>query len=188
MSANTLTRAAEMLECEAAILKESYNTLDGDWITCESVRDTHDEMLAVVAELRAMLTASPTPPEAPRWRPGDDIPENVLDATAAAIGAAYDCNRVWAAWQIGTMGPDDFSRVAEDGDRVAEIAGAALEAAHAVLAAPPEQAAQPADVARLVEAIDCRFRSGNGVPVERAVVPAAEWAALRAALAAKGGA
>lgn len=48
--------------------------------------------------------------------------------------------------------------------------------------------AQPADVARLVEAIDRRFRSSNGVAVERAVVPAAEWYPLCAALAAKGGA
>lgn len=46
--------------------------------------------------------------------------------------------------------------------------------------------AQPADVARLVEAIGRRFRSGNGVPVERAVVPAAEWAALREAIGVKG--
>lgn len=48
------------------------------------------------------------------------------------------------------------------------------------------QAAQPADVARLVEVIDRRFQSSKGVPVELAVVKAAEWATLRAALAAKG--
>ena len=100
-------------------------------------------MLAITeAAYAAMLAASPAPSESPQWQPGDDIPESVLDAVAAAIGDAYDCNRVWSAWQIGAMGPEDFSRVAEDGDRVAEIAGAALMAAHAVLPTPPEQAAQ----------------------------------------------
>lgn len=54
--------------------------------------------------------------------------------------------------------------------------------------APLEQAAQPADVARLVEAIDRRFRSGNGIEPEKVMIPATEWNALRAALAAKGGA
>lgn len=191
-----------------------------------------------------------------RWSPDDDLPDAVVDAVAEAIGGAYDCMRVWEAWSVGTMGPDDFQPVADDAGRVAEIARAALEAAHklGLIATPeapeqatppimdpsrddvfaePEQAAQPADVAqtiawarvhpdgsfagdllpdsqiedarkrsgawvpltrgapadvaRLVEAIDRRFRSSNGVAVERAVVPAAEWYPLCAALAAKGG-
>lgn len=54
--------------------------------------------------------------------------EAVMDAIAAALGEAYDCTRVWEAWSHGTMGPDDFSLVAEDGDRVAEIADAAIAA------------------------------------------------------------
>ncbi|WP_295537900.1 ASCH/PUA domain-containing protein [uncultured Pseudacidovorax sp.] len=36
-----------------------------------------------------------------------------------------------------------------------------------------------------IAAIDRRFQSGNGVPVDKAAVPAAEWAALRDALAAQ---
>lgn len=58
-----------------------------------------------------------------------DIPESVIDAVAEALGDAYDCTRVWSAWSCGTMGPDDFALVSEDGDRVAEIAGAAIGAA-----------------------------------------------------------
>ena len=45
-----------------------------------------------------------------------------------ALGDAYDCLRVWNAWSYGTMGPDDFSQVAEDSDRVAEIRNAAAVA------------------------------------------------------------
>lgn len=58
-----------------------------------------------------------------------ELPEAVVDAVAAALGnSAYDCTRVWSAWSYGTMGPDDFAPIAEDGDRVAEIARAALDA------------------------------------------------------------
>ena len=126
-------------------------------------------------------------PKTTEWQPGDEIPESVLDAVAAAIGDAYDCNRVWSAWSYGTMGPDDFSRVAEDGDRVAEIAGAALEAAHAVLTPPPgcAQAAQPADVALLQSALTAlEYHRDHTRPSAQteAVIEA-----LRAALAAKGG-
>lgn len=54
--------------------------------------------------------------------------EAVIEAVAGALGDAYDCGRTWAAWGVGTMGPDDFSLVAEDDDRVAEIADAAMAA------------------------------------------------------------
>jgi hypothetical protein len=38
-------------------------------------------------------------------------------------------------------------------------------------------------LAQLIAAIDMRFRSGNQVPVERAVLKAAEWEQIRALLA-----
>ena len=57
-----------------------------------------------------------------------EIPDSVTDAVAEALGEALDCTRVWEAWSYGTMGPDDFSTVAEDGGRVAEIALAAIRA------------------------------------------------------------
>ena len=57
----------------------------------------------------------------------------VRQAVAEALGSgAYDCTRVWSAWQVGTMGEDDFVLVAEDPDRVAEIADAAIEAIRAI--------------------------------------------------------
>lgn len=53
----------------------------------------------------------------------------MIDAVADPIGSdSYDCTRVWGAWSYGTMGPDDFAPIAEDGDRVAEIARAAIAA------------------------------------------------------------
>ncbi|MGL6045236.1 MAG: hypothetical protein ACRC02_02105 [Vogesella sp.] len=60
--------------------------------------------------------------------PDCDLPDAVIQATAEAIGSAYDCMRTWSAWGVGTMGPDDFLPVADDGDRVAEIARAAIVA------------------------------------------------------------
>jgi len=50
------------------------------------------------------------------------------DAVSAALGDAYDCGRVWAAWSYGTMSEDDFSPVDENPDRISEITRAALDA------------------------------------------------------------
>ena len=75
---------------------------------------------------------------------GDELPESVIDAVAEALGDAYDCGRVWSAWSYGTMGPDDFSMVAEDAERVAEIARSAINADRAMRAQAAPGAAQPA--------------------------------------------
>lgn len=64
----------------------------------------------------------------PAALPDGDLSDAVIQATAEAVGDAYDCMRVWSAWGVGTMGPDDFLPVADDGDRVAEIARAAIGA------------------------------------------------------------
>lgn len=59
--------------------------------------------------------------------PGGELSDAVIDAVAEALGSgSYDCMRVWSAWGVGTMGPDDFAPIAEDGDRIAEIARAAI--------------------------------------------------------------
>lgn len=59
--------------------------------------------------------------------------QQVLDAVSSSLGEAWDCLRVWEAWGVGTMGPEDFVQVADQDDRVAEIAGAVLD----VLYPPP---------------------------------------------------
>lgn len=67
----------------------------------------------------------------------EDLPAAVIEATSEAIGEAYDCVRVWEAWGVGTMGPDDFRQVADDVCRVEEIARAAIIAWHGSAAQPP---------------------------------------------------
>lgn len=83
--------------------------------------------LVVAAALAPAAGAAAAPPVAPSpiW---PIQKQAVSDAIAGALGEAYDCTRVWSAWSYGTMGPDDFSLVAEDSDRVEEITSAALEA------------------------------------------------------------
>jgi hypothetical protein len=71
----------------------------------------------------------------------DEQREAVRAAVAEALGGAYDCTRVWEAWQVGTMGPDDFVFVSTDDYRVAEIADAAIEAMRP--ATPPAQGPAP---------------------------------------------
>jgi hypothetical protein len=68
------------------------------------------------------------PPITAQVRLTDEQAEKVDEAIREALGDAYDCLRVWNAWSYGTMGPDDFSLVAEDSDRVAEIRNAAAVA------------------------------------------------------------
>jgi hypothetical protein len=82
----------------------------------------------------------------------DQRREAVHQAVAEALGSgAYDCLRVWEAWGVGTMGPDDFVPVAEDSDRVAEIADAAIEAIRAIPAPAPDVV--PGEVKELVAAL-----------------------------------
>ena len=91
--------------------------------------------------------AAPTPaPSVP-----DEVPDAVIDAVADAIGGAYDCLRVWSAWEYGTMGPDDFLPVTDDADRVAEIARAALSSWLATAPTPADVliATNPAQISSL---------------------------------------
>lgn len=175
MSATTLIRAAELLEMDAADLK-SCSTIDDDWGDELEARDAHDEMMRVAGELRGMLAAAPEAPSTSAgWSPDDDLPDAVVDAVAEAIGGAYDCMRVWGAWSVGTMGPDDFLPVADDAERVAEIARAALEAAHKLglmAAAPeaPEQAAQPV-APEMVDILGVRA-DGSSAIIGQAPMPA----------------
>lgn len=79
--------------------------------------------------------------------------EALFESIAEALGEAYDCTRVWPAWSYGTMGPDDFTQVAEQADRVNEIVDAVLS-----IITP----AQPAMVQQLVKALErCKFDSLN---------------------------
>ncbi|MFM0608743.1 hypothetical protein PQR05_29855 [Paraburkholderia sediminicola] len=50
----------------------------------------------------------------------------IRDAIAESLGGAYDCLRVWSAWGVGTMGPDDFTLVADSDERLDEITDAAM--------------------------------------------------------------
>jgi hypothetical protein len=94
--------------------------------------------------LKRMIATLPSPTTPPVSEPGevgeldDEHRAAVRQAVAEALGSgAYDCTRVWGAWQVGTMGEDDFVLVAEDDDRVAEIADAAIEAIRAIALPAP---------------------------------------------------
>lgn len=76
------------------------------------------DLAAIIAALPTISTPDPM----------GELPDAVIEATAEALGGAYDCLRVWNAWGVGTMGPDDFSLVADDGERVTDIARAAIRA------------------------------------------------------------
>jgi hypothetical protein len=95
----------------------------------------------------------------------DQHREAVQQAVAEALGSgAYDCLRVWEAWGVGTMGPDDFVPVAEDSDRVAEIADAAIEAIRAI---PAPQAGEVAELGPVAECPHCGYE-GEMVPAPQA--------------------
>ena len=61
----------------------------------------------------------------------DGFVGRIDDAITEALGDAMDCTRVWAAWGYGTMGQDDFVRVADDPGRVMEIRDAVLRVVRA---------------------------------------------------------
>jgi hypothetical protein len=92
-------------------------------------------------------------------RHGDLVQRDaVIAAVTEALGDAYDCQRVWDAWSVGTMGQDDFALVAEDSDRVAEIADAAIDAMRPATPPAPGEVGEVGQVAtelqELAEACD----------------------------------
>ncbi|MBU0917894.1 MAG: hypothetical protein KKD97_16235 [Gammaproteobacteria bacterium] len=70
------------------------------------------------------MSDTTTPESSPR---DEALSTAVWEAVQESLGDAYDCMRVWAAWQIGTMHADDFVRVADQASRVDEIASAVLD-------------------------------------------------------------
>lgn len=61
MSAATFTRAAELLEAQAFVIKSCYSR-DGQWpkgveMITEAAKADHDEHLAIAAQLRAVVAA-----------------------------------------------------------------------------------------------------------------------------------
>ena len=60
--------------------------------------------------------------------------ETLIDLIAQHLRDTYHCTRVWRAWQVGTMGEDDFCPV-DESDTPVEIADAVL----AALAAQPAE-------------------------------------------------
>lgn len=84
-----------------------------------------------IAALRAALAQH----SAPSAEPATDLREKLIDAIADGLGSALHCNRVWSAWNVGTMSKSDFSSVAES-DTPAELADVVL----AIIGAAPQAA------------------------------------------------
>lgn len=61
----------------------------------------------------------------------DRLAEPLADVIAAALDSDTTvCTRVWEAWSYGTMGPDDFTPLAEEPDSLRNIADAVLAAGY----------------------------------------------------------
>lgn len=83
---------------------------------------------------KAVLVANP---QAEPVRLTDEQVAKVDTAICEALGEAYDYLRGGIAWSCETMGPEDFSLVADDSDRVASIREAVLQALGLVEGAEP---------------------------------------------------
>ncbi len=81
--------------------------------------------------------------------------EALIAALTAELGDSYDCTRVWAAWDVGTMSEQDFEPLT---DRVDEIADALLESVRSTIINTPETTDFMAGVP--LEAIHQRERWG----------------------------
>ena len=127
-----MTRAGQLdLLKEAATFLASERASREKQEPVTTVDDRHNadgKSCHITDDLPAGMPLYAAPPVAAPVRLTDEQAEKVDEAIREALGDAYDCLRVWNAWSYGTMGPDDFSQVAEDSDRVAEIRNAAAVA------------------------------------------------------------
>lgn len=203
MSTPTLTRAAELLDESAADLRDCH-TLKGDWGDEHEAREAHDEMLAVAAELRAMIAAAPQPPATSMIEALKAAVEGECDGLAisdkqARAILAHVLRDLPPAAPEGaspTAGMTLWQRIEHVGGRINAASYVEFGSVMAVdalishvlrdLPPAPAEAAQPADVARLLEAldwIDDFIARCNGD--DRGACEAVNR--VRAALAAKGG-
>lgn len=83
--------------------------------------------------------------------------ENIRDIVNNGLDGLLWCNRVWEAWSVGTMGPDDFSEVS-DTDISEDLIGSIMD--H--FQASPE--------GKLLALIALKFKSGNEIDVERITI------------------
>ena len=119
------------IENAATLLQQQQHLLK---LACQELDNFMEQQATELAALREVPVAGIS----------DEHRDAVREAVAEALGNAYDCQRVWSAWNVGTMGQDDFTLTAEDDDRVAEIADAATEAFRTVqVPAPQAGEAQP---------------------------------------------
>ena len=109
------------------IKKARITIFDGLETPCELEHPASIDDRMLVTEIDSAIADAEAQQAGP-VRLTDEQAEKVDEAIREALGDAYDCLRVWNAWSYGTMGPDDFSQVAEDSDRVAEIRNAAAVA------------------------------------------------------------
>lgn len=68
-----------------------------------------------------------------------DLRSQITDLLHTELSHTYDCTRVWEAWSINTMGPDDFIPVEARVDEIADGIMAILQPAE------PEQMEEPAE-------------------------------------------
>ena len=107
-------------------LEEVRGKFRGEWDYVEAgARYYTQAQLIAYGQSCAAIAAQQA---APKQGLTDEQITSARDAVAEALGDAYDCLRVWSAWGVGTMGPDDFSLIAEDEERLMEITMAALSA------------------------------------------------------------
>jgi len=104
----------------------------------EAITDLHSELSDAMDGPSTIAPPASTSAASPATRAEpvaltNEHKELVCNAIAEALGDAYDCDRVWSAWNVGTMRQDDFYPVADSPERVAEIADAAIKS---ILAAP----------------------------------------------------
>lgn len=81
----------------------------------------------------------------------------VRDAVAQALAGTYYCDRVWSAWQCGTMSQDDFSPADENDDILNGIVDAVLQ--QLAPAAQLAEAPTPEDIEQCVALIESVYVS-----------------------------
>jgi hypothetical protein len=140
---NTALEAAvaiEALQARVANIEKLYfiNQCERDSLAAELVAIKNQEPVATICnapggfridnhapdilEAGMKLYLTPTPPVREPLNP-----EKLRDLIASHLTSVYVCTRVWSAWNVGTMGKDDFEEAAET--ELVEDLATAIEAA-----------------------------------------------------------
>lgn len=80
-----------------------------------------NEMRKVQKEFMSNTSLNNEDPMIADWKPANPLKDELIKLLYERLEDLFYCDRVWSAWDLGTMSEDDFSLITEDEEFMEEL-------------------------------------------------------------------